>query len=263
VAWNVVFVGVAFLTAGVGVAATTDSEGWRYAAWGLIVVGAIIAAVASVVGHWQRSRNAGAAETRDDDADEDPPALLPDLPPPLLEIGRAHLPREAQFGAIEGFSIDRPARLIQVPVTNGQGAGEATAVHAELTFMPDEIHRTFAPRDPAVGEWIADGGPVTRIDLPGNGQVHLLNVAVVFNDGYPCIYEWTRRSRDANLHGYGMWSNGVDVDIAVRAAGPSAPSITRRLRIEVINGLIHADWQGEDRSNWVGITGLGWQERGW
>lgn len=252
--WNPVFLGIALLTAGIGVAATTSSQGWRNVAWGLILAGAGIVAIAGILALRRRRQRDDTPEPLSGDAESKPPS-------PLLEIGRAHLPREAQFGSVEGFPIDRPARLIQVPVTNAQGAEQATEVFAELTFMPDDRQGSWSPREAATGEWVGDGQLATRITMPGNGQPHLLNVALVFNGGYPCIYEWTRRSRDANLHGYGMWSNGVDVDIAVRAAGPSVPSISRTLRIEVIDGLIHANWKGDSRSNWVGISGRGWPER--
>jgi hypothetical protein len=58
-----------------------------------------------------------------------------------------------------------------------------------------------------------------------------------------------------------MWSNAVDVEVVVRAAGPSAPSLRDTLKIEVLDGLIHANWQGAARSNWVGIEGKRWPER--
>jgi hypothetical protein len=188
-------------------------------------------------------------------------SLVPTEPEPLLGLGRAYLPKQPQYGSVEGFSLDHPARLIQVPVVNSQGAGEAVAVHAELNFMPGDRDGQFSPRHPARGEWADDGARPTQVNLPGNGQVYLLNVALVFNDGYPCIYEWTRRSRDANLHGYGMWTTGANVEVVIRAAGPSAPCVRRTLKIEVIEGLIHANWDGTGRSNWVPIQDKGWPER--
>lgn len=251
-AWNVAFVAIALLTAGVGVAATTSSQGWRNAAWGLIVAGAFILVLAVVVAFLQRRRTDEIVEPPNDSED--------DAPTPLLEFGQAHIPREAQYRSVEGFPLDRPARLIQVPVTNAQGAGEATEVYAELIWMPDDWQGSWSPRGAAPGEWVVDGGVTTRTRMPGNGQAHLLNVALVFNRGYPCIYEWTHRSRDAQLHGYGMWSNGVEVNIIVRAAGPSSPGIERILQIEVLSGLIHAHWKGAERDNWVAIQGRGWPE---
>jgi hypothetical protein len=126
--------------------------------------------------------------------------------------------------------------------------------------MPDDRDGSFSPRQPACGEWVNDGARPTQINLAGNGQVYLLNVAIVFNEGYPCIYEWTRRSRDAKLHGYGMWSNGVEVEVVIRAEGPSTPCVRGTLKIEVDSGLIHANWQGAERSNWVPIQDRGWPE---
>ena len=186
---------------------------------------------------------------------------------PRLSFGRAHLPREAQHGSISGFQLPpyKSARIIRVPVTNVQGAADATAVYAELRFMPDDRDGSFSPREPAQGEWVVDGQDVvTRIDLPGNGQVHLLNVAIVFSDGYPCVFEWTRRSREAGLNGYEMWSNGVDVEVSVRGGGPASPSISDTLHIEVLNGMIRADWNGahaDEATNWVAIQGRQWAHR--
>lgn len=263
-AWNLVFLGLGLLAVGIPVGATASSPGWRIVAYVFIAAGIVSLLAAWRLGDWTQG-DVPAEEQIDEEDDRglDGPIVSEAKidTPPSLEFGRAHLPREAQFGSIEGFSLRRPGRLIQVPVTNAQGAGDAVAVHAELNFMPDDRDGSFSPRESAQGEWITDEGPATRIDIPGNGQTHLLNLAVVFNDGYPCIYEWTRRSRDAQLHGYGMWSNGIDVEIVVRAAGASALSIRATLRIEVIDGLIHANWHGADRSNWVGIEGRRWPER--
>lgn len=253
--WNLILLGVALLAIGVPVGAAASPMPWRIVAYVFIVAGAVCVVVALVIG-WRRRDRGGDAEEVTPPSVETPP---PDRQP-HLELGRAHLPRQPQYGAVERFGIDRPARLVQVPVVNAQGAGEATAVHAELIFMPDDRDGSFSPRESARGEWVEDGERPTQINLPGNGQIHLLNVALVFNDGYPCIYEWTRRSRDARLHGYGMWSNGVEVDVIVRAAGASIPSVRRTLKIEVISGLIHANWEGAERSNWVPTQDREWEE---
>jgi hypothetical protein len=252
VPWNLIALGVALLAIGIPVGATATPEPWRIVAYVFIVIGAMCVAIALGLGLRQRGRDAR------EEHGEGPP--VPE-PGPRLEFGRAYLPRQPQYGSVEGFGVDRPARLIQIPVTNPQGAREATAVHAELNFMPDDRDGSFSPRQPARGEWVNDSARPTQVDLPGNGQAYLLNVAIVFNEGYPCICEWTRRSRDARLHGYGMWSNGVEVEVVIRAAGPSMPAVRDTLKIEVESGLIHANWQGTERSNWVPIKDKGWLER--
>ena len=265
-AWNLVFLGLGLLAVGIPVGATASSPGWQAVAYAFILAG--VASLLGAVAVWRRGRETPGDSVAEEDAERERLGLDPSIgneaeadTSPDLTFGRGHLPREPQFGAIEGFPVRRPGRLIQIPVINAQGAGEAVAVHAELNFMPDDRDGSFSPREPAQGEWVTDGAPATRINLPGNGQAHLLNLAVVFSDGYPCIYEWTKRSRDAQLNGYGMWSNGVDVEVVVRAAGPSALSLRDTLKIEVLDGLIHANWQGAPRSNWVGIEGRRWPER--
>lgn len=126
--------------------------------------------------------------------------------------------------------------------------------------MPDDPDGSFSPRQPAHGEWASDGARPTQINLPGNGQVYLLNVAIVFNEGYPCIYEWTRRSSGREAPRIRQWSNGVEVEVVIRAAGPSTPAVRDTLKIEVESGLIHANWRGAERSNWVPIKDRGWLE---
>jgi len=66
-------------------------------------------------------------------------------------------------------------------------------VHARLLFMPDDVHRTFAPKYPAQGEWFSETGPEIEIDLAGNGRPRLLDVALILDGEYPNVFEWTAR----------------------------------------------------------------------
>jgi hypothetical protein len=166
-------------------------------------------------------------------------------------FGRARIPSASQVITLpqdprrrEPFPPSLSGRVIRVPVVNARGAGEAQQVHARLLFLPDDVHRTLAPRDPAQGEWFSEQGPEIEIDIPGNDRPRYIDVALVLDGPYPYVYEWTDRSRAANLEGYGVKAVPVDVEITVTGSGlgGTAPRLTRTLRIECRSSQIRADW---------------------
>lgn len=108
VPWNLITLGVALLAIGVPVGATATPKPWRIVAYVFILGGAVCVAVALSLGLRRRSR------VEQEGQDEGPP--MPE-PGPRLELGRAYLPRQPQYGSVEGFDVNRPGRLIQVPVT--------------------------------------------------------------------------------------------------------------------------------------------------
>jgi hypothetical protein len=63
---------------------------------------------------------------------------------PQLSFGRAEIPETFQLIRVPreggGPSVNLSGRIIRVPVTNAQGAGEAARVHARLRFLPDDTH---------------------------------------------------------------------------------------------------------------------------
>jgi hypothetical protein len=182
---------------------------------------------------------------------------VPSAQPPELSLGKAQMPRQPQQMIIDpdAHPIMHPkGRVVQVPITNAQGAATAESVQVLLHFRPDDVQGSYSPRDPVLAEWDTD--PITtRIDIPGNGQPHLVNVALVLDAVHPCIFQWTRHSREAKLHGYAIVGRGV-VRVEVRGAGrgDSAPSITDTLHIEAVEGSLCAQWESEGlgtRSNCV------------
>jgi hypothetical protein len=186
---------------------------------------------------------------------------------PKLSFGRAEIPERSQRLDLldkRGRPFTLTGRVIRVPVMNAQSAGDAHRVRARLRFLPDDTHRSFAPRDDAQGEWMRiQGGPEIEITtLPGNGRPRLLDVAVVIEGEYPNVYEWTTRSRAAALAGYAIKANPVTVEIEVMGGGPepTAPHLKRRLNIDIRSGQLRADWldaSDDEATNWVA-----WSSRG-
>lgn len=172
-----------------------------------------------------------------------------------LTLGRAQMPTQSRRMIIDPDThpvMHPKGRVVQVPVMNSQGGATAKSVQALLHFRPDDVQGTYSPRDPVLAEWDTDP-PTTSIDIPGNGQPHLFNVALVLDAVHPCIFQWTRHSREAKLDGYGVAGRGV-IRVEVRAAGPGAPSATDTLHIEAVDGLLSAQWESEGlgtRGNWV------------
>lgn len=157
---------------------------------------------------------------------------------PSLSFGRAVLPTGSQPIGVDnpdlgGITQDTGrGRIIRVPVINARGAGVAKQVHARLTFLPDDVHRTFAPRDPAQGEWYGEQGPEIEIDLPGNGRPRMVDVLFVRDGEYPHAYEWTIHSRSAGLRGYAIKANPVTIDVEVMAAVPDRIPRTSRIALK-------------------------------
>ena len=177
--------------------------------------------------------------------------------PPELSLGRVHIPRQAQQVAIDpdGHSLYHPmGRILKVPVINEQGAETARSVQALLHFMPDDQEGAFSPRHPALAEWDTEP-PATSIDSPGNGQPHLFDVALVLNQGHPCVFEWTRHSRNAQLHGFGIGGPGIiKVEVKGSGSGEQAPAVTDTLRIEAHAQIVKANWDSagpDEADNWV------------
>jgi hypothetical protein len=180
---------------------------------------------------------------------------------PRLSFGRAILNRHPETITLtDGGRVGQPGRIIRVPISNEQGAETARSVQATITFLPDDKEGSFSPRHPAIGEWHTDQ-PATVIDIPGNGQPHLLDVALHLNAGHPCVFEWTRQSRSENLRGFGVASYPVEVLIEVKGSasnGSPPPSVTETLRIEATGSILRADWlkdfQNNETTNWVPKT---------
>jgi hypothetical protein len=120
--------------------------------------------------------------------------------------------------------------------------------------MPDDTTGQWSPRDPALAEW--DTEPVTTaIDIPGNGQPQLFDVAFVLDAEHVCVHQWTRHSREAKLRGYGIAGRGIiKVEVRGEGLGAKAPFVTDTLHIEALDGLLSAQWESEGlavRSNWA------------
>jgi len=182
---------------------------------------------------------------------------------PQLSFARALIPKEphrVDLGDLK-YPYNRAGRVIQVPIINAQGAGPARAAHGVLNFLPDDSQGSVSPAHPLQGEWVADDGSlVTTVDLPGNGQVRYLNVALVMNAGYPCIFGWTRASREAGLSGFEVWSERAEIAVEVLSDGSTEP-LRDTLVIERSSGLVKADWTNrhpDEASNWVALRGRGW-----
>lgn len=180
---------------------------------------------------------------------------------PALSFGKAMLPAHSQRIVVSdrgGELFERSfGRVIRVPVTNAQGAGEAKQVHARLRFEAQgrPLDRQFAP-PPAQGEWFSEAGPEIEIALPGNGRPRLLDVVVVLDGEYPNGHEWTIHSRAAGLVGYAISAQPFDVVVDVMGSGdgPNAPYLSDTLRIDCRQGMLRADWVstiGNEATNWV------------
>ncbi len=177
--------------------------------------------------------------------------------PPKLSLGRVHIPRHAQQVVIDPDAhplIHPMGRVLRVPVINEQGAGTARAVQALLHFLPDDVQGAFSPRHPALAEWDTEPS-TTSIEIPGNGQPHLFNVALVLNQGHPCVFEWTPHSRDAQLNGFGIAGPGIiKVEVKGSGDGKQAPTASDTLRIEAHTQIVKANWDSagaDEGDNWV------------
>jgi hypothetical protein len=184
---------------------------------------------------------------------------------PALSFGRPILPTSSQPIAVNLPEMGgQPknvgtGRIVRVPVINAQAAGVARAVHARLTFLPDDRHRSFAPRDPAQAEWFGESGPEIEIDMQPNGRPRLLDVLLVLDGEYPNAYEWTTASRHAALRGYAIKSNRIEIEVEVKAAGvgEQPPHLVDRLVVALDRGIITADWASRgsnEATNWVAWT---------
>ena len=99
--------------------------------------------------------------------------------------------------------------MIRVPVFNALGAGEALHVHARIRFQAGNTDNGYEPFE-TQGEWVGDiTGREIAIDLVGNGQPRMLDIALVRNSEYPHLYEWTGAARAALLRGYGIEATQV------------------------------------------------------
>jgi hypothetical protein len=177
----------------------------------------------------------------------DMPKEVLDPPPatkPHLSLGSAHVPRRPQQIVLDGKHFE--GRIIRIPVTNAAGADTAKSVQVQLTFCPDDTTGWMSPRNPALAEWDTELR-TTMIDIPGNGQPQLFDVALILEASHICIYQWTRHSREAKLDGYGIAGKGV-IRVDVRAAGDGggAPEpLTDTLHIEAIEGSLYVQWESE------------------
>jgi len=178
---------------------------------------------------------------------------------PSLRFGRPKLERRLRQLRAPGHGRGGGrGRVIQVPVFNEQGASEARHVHAVLYFNGKDSTDTLWYPLPAQGEWETVGGsPAVEVSLAGNGRFAMLNVVAIFAGDYPNAYEWTAASREAGLNDYAIMANCFDVEIEVKAAGPSrtVSSLRRTLRIDFHDGnLLLAEWKDSiERTNWVAL----------
>jgi hypothetical protein len=182
---------------------------------------------------------------------------------PKLSFGRAKIgrwqPISVQDGAGNPVPVGR-GRVIRVPVTNAQGAGEARDVHASLRFGDSSISPDIYP-EPAQAEWVGESGPEREITLPGNGAERLLDVVVVLDKEYPHAYEWTKHSRAAGLAESAIYAGMFRVEIKVMSSNAAAV-LEDTLEIEAQRGVhIRVDWRstiGADATNL--IPWEGWQQ---
>ena len=187
-----------------------------------------------------------------------------EAPAAQLSFGRPHIPEHPQpiFLSTPIGEQHRIAngRVIQVPVTNAQGAGEAKNVHARLRFVDMQgktEDRMFAPQE-TEAEWFGHHGPEVEIDLPGSGRQRLIDVVVVLNWDYPHAYVWTNRSRAAMLHGYGIKAVPFRVEVTVMGSNPGAV-LQDTLEVECRpRSMIKADWIGPSRNPEQGDTWVPW-----
>jgi hypothetical protein len=165
---------------------------------------------------------------------------------PRLTFGRAVIPPKSQPYKLswgDGESFLEHGRVIRVPIQNGAGAENALAVQARLTFQPKDIHSSFSPKHPVVGEWDEPNGPSVEIELPGNDSPRYLNVIFIRDRPYPHGFVWTRESRGAGLSGFAIASNRIEIDLEITAAGPMRPVLTDTLIVECRpRQMLVADW---------------------
>jgi hypothetical protein len=253
--------GVAAPTA-IGLSVSNDPhQNVTYAVWyGVALLGLVVAIATTIVIDRRSAPAAGMAfgsgnlaPTHTAQGELRPPAAAP----PRLSFGRVHIPRHGRQIVIDPDAHDAyhpTGRILRVPIINEQGADTARSVQALLHFLPNDPEGAFSPRHPALAEWDS-GQSTTSLDIPGNGQPHLFDVALVLNQGHPSVFEWTRHSREAQLHGYGIAGPGIiAVEVRGSGVGELAPSISDTLHIDTLDGLISAQWESEGlgtRKNWV------------
>jgi hypothetical protein len=187
-----------------------------------------------------------------------------EVPVPQLSFGRPDLPQHTQPIYLTGADGKQHkianGRVIRVPVTNAQGAGEAKNVHARLRFVDHwgkTLDRMYSPQE-SEAEWFGHAGPEVEIALPGNGRPRLIDVVVVLNWDYPYAYEWTGRSRAALLRGYGIKATPFRVEVTVMGSTPGAV-LQETLEIEIRpKHMIKADWLGPSRKPDHGTTWVPW-----
>ena len=158
---------------------------------------------------------------------------------PKLSFGRAQIPNYPDLATPLG-----DGRIVRVPVVNAQGAAPVEDVHASVTYLPDDRDGSFSPRDPLQGVWTDDSR--TSIRLPGNGQAHRLDVALVIKED---VYAWDRRAaadpQDWNhLTALAVKSWPADIEVQVRGSGlvGSPPTLIDTLKIDARQGIVKADW---------------------
>lgn len=164
---------------------------------------------------------------------------------PQLSFGRPVIPAQSQVIRLSQ-KLEYPGRVIRVPVTNAHGAGTAEKVHALLHFMPDDIYRSFAPREKAQAQWFSEAGPEFEIDIPGNGRPRLLDVVVIIEEMFDHAghaFEWTPHSRAAELRGYEIKASRFEVGVEVLGSGGhNAPRLAEALEVQFQDGLVAVDW---------------------
>ena len=171
---------------------------------------------------------------------------------PCLSFGRAVIPPSSQPYELrwgDGETFLEHGRVIRVPVRNELGSETATAVQARLTFQPDDIHSSFSPKHPIVGEWDEPDGDTAEVQVPGNASPRFLNVLFIRDRPYPHAFAWSRTSRAAGLSGFAIASNRIEIEVEVTAAGSSKPALKDRLVIECRpQTMLLADWKSRDRN---------------
>jgi hypothetical protein len=191
-------------------------------------------------------------------------------PPAELSFGRPEIPKTSQVMRVydrqgQLWPLGRLGRVIRVPVVNAPGAGEARQVHARLRFMDagGRFDSAFMP-GPTQGRWSGEEEPGEVIDLAGNGQRRLLDVAVILDGDYPHAFEWTTQSLYAGLDGYEIKTDRFQVEVEVIGAGDGGdvPRLRDTLEIECrAKSMLKADWLGPSRQPDQGDTWVRWDYR--
>ena len=143
---------------------------------------------------------------------------------PKLSFGRAEISTYPDVATPLGHG-----RTIRVPVINAQGAAAAPDVHASIDYLPDDRDGSFSPRDPLQGVWTDDER--SSIHMPGNGQAHRLDVALVIKTD---VFGWDRRMAadpqdQSRLLNLAVESWPAHIKIQVRGSGPTGSAQTSSL----------------------------------